>query len=47
MEEKTVGCPICHKPYKMYSHYAGDQSACPKCRNKAGEGRYDKWEASK
>lgn len=33
----TVKCPICSRPYRWYSHYAGDQSACPRCRRKAGE----------
>lgn len=32
---KTVRCPICGRPYKVYSHYAGDQSACPICREEA------------
>lgn len=36
--EQTVKCPICGKPYKTYSHYAGDQSACPKCRSQASGG---------
>ena len=35
MEPKTVKCPICGEPYLVYSHMAGDQSACPKCRRKA------------
>ncbi len=35
MEEQTVKCPICGEPYKFYPFYAGDQSACPKCRGKA------------
>lgn len=33
--ELTVKCPICGAPYKAYSHYAGDQSACPDCRARA------------
>lgn len=33
--EQTVKCPICGGPYKFYSHYCGDQSACPDCRKKA------------
>ena len=32
--EQTVWCR-CGKPYKVYSHYAGDQSACPSCRAQA------------
>jgi endogenous inhibitor of DNA gyrase (YacG/DUF329 family) len=32
MTEKTVKCPLCGKPYKIYGMYAGDQSACPQCR---------------
>ena len=34
-EEKTVKCPICGEPYKAYPFYAGDQSACPDCVQKA------------
>ena len=30
--ESTAQCPICGRPYKVYSHYAGDQSACGQCR---------------
>ena len=37
MSEQTVKCPICRKPYKTYSYYVGDQSACPKCRQEASE----------
>ena len=33
--EKTVKCPICGEPYVFMPFYAGDQSACPKCRAKA------------
>jgi hypothetical protein len=33
--EKTIKCPICGEPYVFYAFYAGDQSACPDCRNKA------------
>lgn len=33
--EQTLKCPICGEPYVAYSHYAGDQSACGKCRQKA------------
>lgn len=32
---QTVECPICGDPYVAYSHYVGDQSACPKCRAEA------------
>lgn len=35
---RTVKCPICGEPYKVYPYFAGDQSACPPCRRKA-EGR--------
>jgi len=35
MSEQTVKCPICGNPYKVYTHFAGDQSACPKCRAEA------------
>lgn len=37
MSEQTVKCPICARPYVVYMHYAGDQSACPSCRQKARE----------
>jgi sarcosine oxidase delta subunit len=43
MDEKTVKCPICGKPYKVYSMYAGDQSACPKCVEEA-EKNMGKWQ---
>jgi len=33
--EQTIRCKICGKPYKVYSHYAGDQSACPECVRQA------------
>ena len=35
MSSQTVKCPICGKPYVFYAYYAGDQSACPNCRNEA------------
>ena len=35
--EQTVKCPICSLPYKTYSHYARDQSACPRCRGIAAQ----------
>ena len=35
MTEKTIKCPICGEPYVVYSHYAGDQSACAACRRRA------------
>lgn len=35
MSEQTVKCPICGKPYVIYSMYAGDQSACQECRDNA------------
>ena len=35
MSEQTVQCPICKQPYKTYDFFAGDQSACPSCVNKA------------
>lgn len=41
-EEKTVKCPICEEPYKVYPFYAGDQSACPDCRAKAERKEYKK-----
>ncbi len=34
---KVVKCPICGEPYELYDFYVGDQSACPKCRNKASQ----------
>ncbi len=33
--EQTVKCPICGEPYVFYAFYAGDQSACPSCRQRA------------
>lgn len=44
--ERTVKCGICGEPYKIYSMYAGDQSACPDCRTKAEDRmkkRYQPW----
>ncbi len=35
MNEKTVKCPICGEPYKIYGMFVGDQSACPECVKKA------------
>lgn len=35
MNEQTLKCPICGKPYKVYAFYAGDQSACQECVRKA------------
>jgi hypothetical protein len=35
MDEQTVKCPICGKPYKTYSYYSGDQSACRQCQLEA------------
>ena len=35
MDERTIACPICGDPYVIYDMYAGDQSACPKCKAKA------------
>ena len=35
MNDQTIKCSICNKPYVVYSFYAGDQSACPKCRGEA------------
>jgi hypothetical protein len=40
--ERTVKCPICGKPYKTYSYYAGDQSACPKCVREAEKNSWEK-----
>lgn len=40
MSETTVKCKICGKPYVVYMHYAGDQSACPKCRSEARKSSY-------
>lgn len=30
-DEQTIKCPICGRPYKVYSCTTADQSACPKC----------------
>lgn len=32
MGEQTIKCKICGQPYKVYSFYAGDQSACKTCQ---------------
>lgn len=40
MTEQTVKCNICGKPYVFMSHYAGDQSACPKCKAEARKGQW-------
>lgn len=37
MSQRTIKCPICGRAYKVYMHYAGDQSACPACRQEAKE----------
>lgn len=37
MIPQTMKCPVCGRPYKVYSHYAGDQTACPECRREAEE----------
>lgn len=31
---QTIRC-LCGKLYEFYSHYCGDQSCCPDCRQKA------------
>jgi endogenous inhibitor of DNA gyrase (YacG/DUF329 family) len=33
--ERTVKCPICGEPYKVYAYTTADQSACPQCVRKA------------
>lgn len=38
MTQWTLKCPICGDPYKVYSHFAGDQSACGKCQATARGG---------
>ena len=43
MSERTVKCPICGRPYKVYAYYVGDQSACWKCRRKADEMEPKRW----
>jgi endogenous inhibitor of DNA gyrase (YacG/DUF329 family) len=43
MNKRTVKCPICGKPYKVYAFYAGDQSACPKCRTEAAAQETKEW----
>lgn len=40
MTEETIKCPICGKPYKVYTFSAGDQSACPKCVRQAAVDTY-------
>ncbi len=43
MTEKTIKCSVCGDPYVFYAYYVGDQSACPKCREKARDNK-KKWE---
>lgn len=35
LHERTVRCPICGAPYKVYSMTVADQSACPACVGEA------------
>lgn len=35
MLDRTMRCPICGMPYVFYSFYAGDQSACRRCKTLA------------
>lgn len=35
MPEQIVKCRVCGEPYVFFSHYAGDESACPECHAKA------------
>ena len=47
MNGKTIKCPICEKPYKVYMHTVADQSACPKCvaeaeRNSGGQWKQER-----
>jgi len=37
--EKTIRCPICRRPYKVYSDYVGDQSACSGCIRETKENK--------
>lgn len=34
-KEMTVKCPICNEPYVVYENAVEDQSACPRCRDRA------------
>lgn len=34
-QEMTAKCPVCGDSYKIWIHYLSDQTACPKCLNKA------------
>ncbi len=34
-QEKTIQCPVCKEPYKIYLYFVGDQSACSQCIRKA------------
>ena len=36
--EWTLKCPVCGDPYKVADGYAGDQSACGSCQQKARGG---------
>ena len=33
--EQTIACKLCGHPYKVYMYTVADQSACPRCVNKA------------
>lgn len=35
MNEQTIKCNICGKPYKVYSMTTADQTACPECVREA------------
>ena len=43
MNNKTIKCPICGKPYVIFTFYANDQSACPECREEARKHLKDNW----
>lgn len=39
-QERTIQCPICGKPYKVYPFTTADQSACPSCVREAEQDSY-------
>jgi predicted Zn-ribbon and HTH transcriptional regulator len=40
---KVLKCPMCGDLYEFYAHMVGDQSVCPKCRQKAKDNMRGRW----
>lgn len=43
MNSHTVKCPICGEPYTIMPYYAGDQSACTNCVDRARANLVDRY----